>query len=88
MRRPHSRYTMLLVRFAIEVLQTTQTVQGRMVILRLKWDATWAQHRAACGTRQSLHGTVTTPQGRHRCDAFAKGQSYILMIYNLGEVPS
>ena len=32
---------MLFERFAIEVLQMTQSVQGAMAILRLKWDATW-----------------------------------------------
>ncbi len=38
---PHSRFTLMFERFAIEVLLMTQTVKGAMTILRLQWDATW-----------------------------------------------
>ncbi len=38
---PHSRFTIMFERFAIEVLLMTQTVKGAMTILRLLWDATW-----------------------------------------------
>ena len=37
---PHNRFTIMFERFAIEVLQMTQTVKGAMTILRLLWDAT------------------------------------------------
>ena len=37
-----SRFTLLFERFAIDVLQATQTVKGAMGILNLKWDATWS----------------------------------------------
>jgi len=37
---PHSRFTIMFERFAIEVLLMTQTVKGAMTILRLQWDAT------------------------------------------------
>ena len=38
---PHSRFTIMFERFAIEVLLMTQTVNGAMTYLRLQWDATW-----------------------------------------------
>jgi transposase len=37
---PHSRFTILFERFAIEILLMTQTVKGAMTILRLQRDAT------------------------------------------------
>ena len=37
-----SHFTLLFERFAIDVLEATQTVTGAMSILRLKWDQTWS----------------------------------------------
>ena len=36
-----SRFTLMFERFAIDLLQATQTVTGAMGILRISWDQTW-----------------------------------------------
>jgi transposase len=80
---PHSRFTLLFERFAIEVLQMTQTVKGAMTILRLKWDATWhIIERAVARGKARKH---PSPLPRIGIDekAFARGQSYVSMIYDL-----
>jgi len=38
---PHSRFTILFERLAIDVLMAVQNVKGAMGLPRLKWDATW-----------------------------------------------
>jgi transposase len=83
MRRPHSRFTLLFVRFAIEVLQMTQTVQGAMAILRLKWDATWHIMERAVARGKARKELSPLPRIGIDEKAFAKGQSYISRIYNL-----
>ncbi|MFN9290398.1 MAG: ISL3 family transposase, partial [Planctomyces sp.] len=37
-----SRITVLLERFAMQVLLATRTVTGELSILRTKWDQTWS----------------------------------------------
>lgn len=39
---PHSRITIMFERFAIEVLQMSQTDKVAMTMLRLLWDSTWS----------------------------------------------
>jgi transposase len=61
----HSRFTLLFERFAIEVLQRTQTVKGAMTILRRKWDVTWhIMVRAVARGKARKH--PSPPSFRHR----------------------
>jgi transposase len=80
---PHSRFTILFERFAIDVLQSTQTVKSAMAILRLKWDATW--HIIKKAVKRGKARKEPSPLPRIGIDekAFSKGQSYVSMIYDL-----
>jgi len=80
---PHSRFTMLFERFAIDVLQATQTVKGAMSILRLKWDATWHIIERAVVRGKARKEPSILPKIGIDEKAFAKGQSYVSMIYDL-----
>jgi len=78
-----SRFTLLFERFAIDVLQATQTVKGAMGILNLKWDATWSIVERA--VKRGKARKTNSPLPRIGIDekAFLKGQSYVSMIYDL-----
>lgn len=80
---PHNRFTMLFERFAIDVLQMTQTVKGAMSILRLKWDATWHIIERAVVRGKAWKEPSILPKIGIDEKAFAKGQSYVSMIYDL-----
>jgi len=80
---PHSRFTLLFERFAIEVLQMTQTVKGAMTILRLKWDATWHIIERAVARGKARKQPSPLPRIGIDEKAFAKGHSYVSMIYDL-----
>ena len=82
---PHSRFTMLFERFAIEVLQMTQTVKGAMCILRLHWDATWHIIERAVARGKARKEPSLLPRIGIDEKAFAKGQSYVTIVYNLDE---
>jgi hypothetical protein len=62
---PHSRFAIMFERFAIEMLQMTQTVKVVMTTLRLHWDATWniIQRTVARGKAPR---TITASEDRHR----------------------
>ena len=77
------RFTLLFERFAIEVLQMTQTVKGAMTILRLKWDATWHIIERAVARGKARKQPLPHPRIGIDEKAFAKGQSYVSMIYDL-----
>lgn len=78
-----SRFTLLFERFAIDVMQATQTVKGAMEILNLKWDATWNILERA--VKRGKARKTNSPLPRIGIDekAFLKGQSYVSMIYDL-----
>lgn len=80
---PHSRFTILFERLAIDVLLAVQNVKGAMGLLGLKWDATWhiierAVQRGKARKQPSLLPKIGIDE-----KAFAKGQSYVSMIYDL-----
>ena len=79
----HSRFTLLFERFAIEVLQMTQTVKGAMTILRLKWDATWHIIERAVARGKARKEPSLLPRIGIDEKAFAKGQSFVSLIYDL-----
>jgi transposase len=78
-----SRFTLLFERFAVDVLLATQTVTGAMSILRTGWDQTWNIVQRA--VRRGQDRKQATPMPRIGIDekAFAKGQSYITLLYDL-----
>lgn len=80
---PKSRFTLMFERFAIDVLMAVQNVKGAMGLLRLKWDATWhiiekAVQRGKARKQESLLPKIGIDE-----KAFAKGQNYISLLYNL-----
>ena len=79
----HSRFTILFERFAVDVLLATQTVQGAMSILRLKWDQTWNIVARAVRRGESRKVAKLMPRLGIDEKAFAKGQSYITLLYDL-----
>lgn len=80
---PHSRFTLLFERFAIDLLLATQTVKNAMTILRLKWDATWHIIEKAVERGKARKQPFPLPRIGIDEKAFAKGQDYVSMIYDL-----
>jgi len=79
----HSRFTLLVERFAIDVLQMTQTVKGAMTILRLEWDATWHIIERPVARGKARKEPSLLPRIGIDEKAFAKGQSFVSLIYDL-----
>ena len=80
---PHSRFTILFERLAIDVLMAVQNVKGAMLLLRLKWDATWHIIERAVTRGKARKQPSPLPRIGFDEKAFAKGQSYVSMIYDL-----
>ena len=78
-----SRFTILFVRFAIEVLLATQTVKGAMSILGTKWDQTWGNLERAVARGKARKEATAIPRLGIDEKAFLKGQSYITLLYDL-----
>jgi len=78
-----SRFTILFERFAIDVLQATQTVKGGQSILRISWDQAWNILSRAVGRGQSRKEEKQLPRIGIDEKAFRKGQSYITLLYDL-----
>jgi transposase len=79
----HSRFTMLFERFAIDLLQATQNVKGAMGMLRLKWDQTWNIITRAVQRGQDRKEVKLLPRLGIDEKAFAKGHSYVTLLYDL-----
>lgn len=79
----HSRYTLLFERFAIDVLRSTQTVKGAISILRIKWDQGWHILERAVERGQGRKVDKLMPHIGIDEKAFAKGHSYITLLYDL-----
>ena len=80
---PNSRFTMLFERFAIELLLATQTVKGAKEILDISWDQTWHILQRAVARGQARKEASPVPRIGIDEKAFAKGQSYITLVYDL-----
>ena len=78
-----SRFTLLFERFAIDVLLATQTVSGAMSILQTNWDQTWNVIKRAVQRGQLRKKAKPMPRIGIDEKAFAKGQSYITLLYDL-----
>lgn len=79
----NSRFTLMFERFAIDLLHATQTVKGAMGILRISWDQTW--HILTRAVKRGLARKERKVMPRLGIDekAFAKGQSYMTMLFDL-----
>ena len=80
---PHSRFTIMFERFAIEVLLMTQTVKGALTILRLQWDATWHIIERAVARGKARKEPSLLPRIGIDEKAFAKGRKFVSILYNL-----
>jgi len=78
-----SRFTLLFERLAIDVLLATQTVTGAMSILRTNWDQTWHIIQRAVRRGKQRKEAKQLPRIGIDEKAFAKGQSYITLLYDL-----
>ncbi len=78
-----SRFTIFFERFAIDVLLATQTVRGAMSILGTKWDQTWNILQRAVQRGKDRKEAKPLPRIGIDEKAFAKGQSYITLLYDL-----
>lgn len=78
-----SRFTLLFERFAIDVLLATQTVKGAMTILGTGWDQTWNILQRAVRRGQLRKQSKPMPRIGIDEKAFAKGHSYITLLYDL-----
>ena len=78
-----SRFTILFERLAIDILLATQTVKGAMSILRTSWDETWYFVQRAVRRGQDRKEAKSLPRIGIDEKAFAKGQDYITLLYDL-----
>lgn len=78
-----SRFTILFERFAIDLLRATQTVTGAMSILGTNWDQTWNIVQRAVQRGQNRKSAQPLPRIGIDEKAFAKGHSYITLLYDL-----
>lgn len=78
-----SHFTLLFERFAIDVLEATQTVTGAMSILRLKWDQTWSIIERA--VKRGLARKTERTMRHIGIDekAFSKRHKYVTLLYDL-----
>jgi len=79
----NSRFTLLFERFAIDVLQATQTVSGAEGILGTTWDETWHILRRAVARGRARKSAKPMPRIGIDEKAFRKGQNYITLLYDL-----
>jgi transposase len=78
-----SRFTILFERLAIDILLATQTVTGAMSILRTSWDETWYFVQRAVRRGHDRKEAKALPRIGIDEKAFAKGQDYITLLYDL-----
>ena len=75
-----SRFTLLMERWAIDVLKQCATIEGARTLLRLSWDELWGiMHRAVARGRARKQARVIPIVGVDE-KAFKKGQSYVTVV--------
>ena len=75
-----SRFTLLMERWAIDVLKQCATIEGARVLLRLSWDELWGiMHRAVARGRARKQARVIPVIGVDE-KAFRKGHSYMTVV--------
>ena len=71
----NSRFTLLFERFAIDVLQATQTVKGAQGILGTTWDETWHILQRAVARGQAPRQPSPSPESASMKMYFAMGRT-------------
>ncbi len=80
---PKSRFTLLFERFAIDLLLATQNVKGAQTILKTGWEQTWHILTRAVERGRVRKSALPLPRIGIDEKSFAKGQSYITLLYDL-----
>ena len=80
---PGSRFTLMFEAFAIKLLKATQNVKGASQILRIGWEATWRIMERAVSRGKARKQAQPLPHIGIDEKSFAKGQSYMTLIYDL-----
>jgi transposase len=77
---PHGRFTILMERFVINVLQACQTVKGACELVRISWDQAW--HVLERAVTRGLSRKEATTIARIGVDekAFRKGHRYLTIV--------
>ncbi|MGH8760143.1 MAG: ISL3 family transposase [Burkholderiales bacterium] len=77
---PRSRFTLLMERWVIDVLQQCATMEGTRKLLRLSWDQVWGvMHRAVARGRARKSAEIIPVLGVDE-KAFRKGHSYMTVV--------
>lgn len=80
---PDSRFAIMFVMFAIEVLPMTQVVKGAQIIRRYVKDSTWRFiERALAHVKYRMESSRHPRIGIDE-KAFLKGRTYVSILYNL-----
>jgi transposase len=80
---PRGRFTLLMERLIIDVLQETGTVSGAVALLGITWDQGWAvMQRAVERGQERKEAKVLEKIGVDE-KAFKKGQSYMTLVCDL-----
>ena len=79
-----SRFTLLMERLAIDVLQQCFTIEGARRILRMSWDEVWGIMRRAVMRGQGRKQDRVIPLIGVDEKAFRKGHSYMTVVCDLG----
>ena len=80
---PGSRFTSFFERFAIDVMQCTQTILGAITILRISWDQGYGIMKRAVARGQARKRPKIMPRVGIDEKAFAKGHSYITLLCDI-----
>jgi transposase len=77
---PHGRFTLLMERFVIDVLQACQTVKGACALVGISWDQAW--HVLERAVARGLARKQATAIARIGVDekAFRKGHRYLTIV--------
>jgi transposase len=77
---PHGRFTLLMERFVIDVLQACQTVKGACALVGISWDQAWpVLDRAVARRLACKQATAITPIDLDE-NAFRKGHRYLTFV--------
>jgi transposase len=78
-----SRFTLMMERFVIDVLQQCATVQGARRILRMSWDEVWGVMSRAVARGQRRKQVRVIPHIGVDEKAFRKGHTYMTVVADL-----
>jgi transposase len=80
---PTSRFTLLFERFAIDLLIATQNIEGARRLLKIGWEQAFNILQRAVERGQRRKAELPIPRIGIDEKSFAKGQSYVTLLYDL-----